>query len=125
MGVNKKYYSKSLCTLAKCSSFGSAVFPWWCGETTTPHIVHFNFSKYFSISLGFSAICFTSWSIDVNELQEDNKIKMKGMEDRLESLEALLKEQNKRTGISSIERYSSHELYSMQARNWIESRSPN
>ncbi len=34
--------------------------------------------------------------VKIEQLQEDNKIKMKGMEDRLESLEALLKEQNKR-----------------------------
>jgi integrase len=36
--------------------------------------------------------------VKIERLQEDNKIKMKGMEDRLESLEALLKEQNKRIG---------------------------
>ena len=34
--------------------------------------------------------------VKIERLQEYNKIKMKGMEDRLESLEALLKEQNKR-----------------------------
>ncbi len=33
------------------------------------------------------------------------------------NLGTLLKLKNKRMGISSIERYSSHELYSMQTRN--------
>jgi len=32
-----------------------------------------------------------------------------------------LKEQNKRTGISTIERYCSHDLCFMQNRNWIKS----